>query len=109
PEMVALFNGFGGLASLLVGWAQKADALHTAKVAGMPLRMTLGAAAGGDGRFVAATVVLAVLIGGVTFTGSLVAFGKLAGKISSKPISYPSQNLVNALGLLATLAAGAVF
>ena len=62
PEMVALFNGFGGMASLLVGWASVGGASDT---------------------FTYVTIILAILIGGLTFTGSLVAYGKLSEKISS--------------------------
>ena len=61
PEMVALFNGFGGMASLLVGWA---------------------AIAPGASSFTSITIVLSILIGGLTFTGSVVAWGKLSGKLS---------------------------
>ncbi len=57
PEMVALFNGLGGAASLLVGWAALTP---TAEV------------------FTLVTIVLSILIGGVTLTGSLIAYGKLS-------------------------------
>ncbi len=118
PEMVAIFNGFGGIASLLVGWGTLHRAIEAGMAASTPaadppvtglepapavsVHDTLGLIGGGDGRFVAATIFLAVLIGGVTFTGSLVAFGKLAGKITSKPVLYTGQNWVN--GALAALA-----
>ncbi len=83
PEMVALFNGFGGVASLLVGWAE----YHMYPVPETsPLVTSLA-------------VYFAVLIGGITFTGSLVAFGKLSGKITAKPVLFKSQTLVNG-GLL---------
>jgi NAD(P) transhydrogenase subunit beta len=62
PEMVALFNGFGGMASLLVGVAAIAPA---------------------TGTFTLVTIVLSILIGGLTFTGSMVAYGKLSEKIGS--------------------------
>ncbi|MFK7829661.1 MAG: NAD(P)(+) transhydrogenase (Re/Si-specific) subunit beta [Congregibacter sp.] len=76
PEMVALFNGFGGLASLLVGAAAiSADA----------------------GVFTLITIVLSILIGGVTFTGSLVAYGKLSETISSAAIKFKNQQLVNSV------------
>ncbi|MAE75869.1 MAG: NAD synthetase [Planctomycetes bacterium] len=88
PEMVALFNGFGGIASLLVAWA----ALH------------VGMARVDDG-LVAASTFLAMLIGGVTFTGSLVAYGKLSGKVTAKPVLYDGQNLVNGAVLLVVLIA----
>ncbi len=75
PEMVALFNGFGGMASLLVGLAALDP--HNA------------------GALTLITVVLSVLIGGVTFTGSLVAYGKLSEKLASAPVMFPSQKMVN--------------
>ena len=83
PEMVALFNGFGGMASLLVGWAT----LEGSSLA----------------PFTMFTIFLSILIGGVTFSGSLVAYGKLSEKIPGRPIQFASQKLVN-LGILATLA-----
>jgi len=89
PEMVAIFNGFGGIASLLVAAAF--------------IVMTGGT---GGGHFSAATLFLAMLIGGVTFTGSIVAFGKLSGKLGSKPVLYSGQNLVNGLVLLLVVVAG---
>jgi NAD(P) transhydrogenase subunit beta len=67
PQMVALLNGFGGIASFLVGW----ENYHS-----QPDNIL----------FVRVAVMLAVLIGGVAFSGSLVAYGKLAGKISGRPI-----------------------
>lgn len=90
PEMVALFNGFGGLASLLVAWAE------------YDFKPSMSAA-------FAIPAILAVLIGGVTFTGSLVAFGKLAEIISGKPVLFRGQSLLNALLLLLAIAAGAAF
>ena len=82
PEMVALFNGSGGIASLLVGWAEYHQRFAE------PL--------GTIDTFTAAAIFLAVLIGGVAFTGSLVAFGKLAGRIPGQPIKFANQNLYNA-------------
>ena len=111
PEMVALFNGFGGIASLFIGWAQVQAAVRTyAQRSGefeglVSFRQVLGELGGGDGGFVAVTVCLAILIGGVTFTGSLVAFGKLSERITSKPVLYPGQQIVNVVALLATLGA----
>jgi NAD(P) transhydrogenase subunit beta len=68
PEMVALFNGFGGLASLCVGaWRRWA---------------------GAGGAFTLVTIVLSILIGGVTFTGSLVAWGKLSETINSGALRF---------------------
>ncbi|MCS6771425.1 MAG: NAD(P)(+) transhydrogenase (Re/Si-specific) subunit beta [Kiritimatiellae bacterium] len=85
PEMVALFNGFGGLASLLVGWSE----YHRHPESGL---------------FTLIATSLAVLIGGVTFSGSMVAYAKLAEKISGKPILFKGQQIANALLLLAAAA-----
>ena len=76
PEMVALFNGFGGMASLLVGTAASSDA---------------------DATFTLITIVLSILIGGVTFTGSLVAWGKLSETIPSAAVRFNRQQLVNSV------------
>ncbi len=101
PQMVALLNGFGGLASLLVAGAELAhewakpvadSALQTALNAGnAPVWL----------QFLIATA-LSGLIGGVTFTGSVVAFGKLQGIISDPP-RLPGQQIINIVLLLATL------
>jgi NAD(P) transhydrogenase subunit beta len=88
PEMVALFNGFGGMASLLVG----AAALATA-----------------SGTFVLVTIVLSILIGGLTFTGSLVAYGKLSETIGSGAVTFPGQQIVNSLIVLGILASSVMF
>ncbi len=95
PEMVALFNGFGGLASLLVAAAQ----LHFWLTSGVETTI---------GRFDAAALYAAMMIGGITFSGSLIAFGKLAGRLRGRPFIYTGQHLVNAavLSLLATGLAG---
>ena len=112
PEMVALFNGFGGLASLLVGWGTYqvvadamgvgwgAPALDAAKAA--KFMEDIG------GGFSSATIYLAILIGGVTFTGSVIAWGKLSGAVTQKPVLFTGQNIVNFLIVLAILV-GAVW
>ena len=90
PEMVALLNGFGGIASLLVAWAvylQEPGLSH----------------------FTALTVFLSVLIGGVTFSGSLVAYLKLAETISGKPLVFKGQHLANASLLLGAVLCGVFF
>jgi len=94
PQMVGLFNGFGGLASLLVGWSE----FH-------------GKWAGADETqlFTMVTMFLTVLIGGVTFSGSLVAFGKLAGVIAGRPVLYKGQNAFNSIILIAIAAVGVFF
>ncbi|MDG1663919.1 MAG: NAD(P)(+) transhydrogenase (Re/Si-specific) subunit beta [Pseudomonadales bacterium] len=97
PELVALFNGFGGLASLMVGWAALAVALSIADTtATVPL-------------FTLVTVFISILIGGLTFTGSLLAYGKLSERISGRPFMYAGQRIVNGLILLAVLACAVLF
>lgn len=83
PQMVALLNGLGGLASALVSLG---DACTYAPDA--PASLTLVNALGG------------VLIGGLTFTGSALAFAKLQGLVGSAPWTFPFQKVAN-LGLLA--------
>ena len=101
PEMVALLNGFGGLASLLVGWAEygKIRAYgwerYLAEFSGNPV-------------FTGTAIFLTVLIGGITFTGSLYAFAKLAGWLGGKPVLFRGQHIVNSLLLLLTVGGGAV-
>jgi NAD(P) transhydrogenase subunit beta len=90
PEMVALFNGFGGLASLLVGWGEYQMRPQA------PL-------------FTAIAIYLAVLIGGVTFTGSVLAFAKLSERITGKPILFKSQQVVNGLLVVLAILFGFVF
>jgi proton-translocating NAD(P)+ transhydrogenase subunit beta len=85
PEMVALFNGCGGAASALVAMAEFNG--HT----------------GAFANFTLITLLLSVIIGGLTFTGSIIAYTKLQGIISTRPITYPFQQVVNAGILLLTI------
>ncbi|MFQ3620861.1 MAG: NAD(P)(+) transhydrogenase (Re/Si-specific) subunit beta [Spirochaetales bacterium] len=88
PQMVALFNGFGGAASVLVAGAVLSESLVR----------------GGDPgtQFLVATAASG-LIGAVTFWGSLVAFGKLQGIITESPVRYKGEQIVKILFLLAAL------
>jgi len=89
PEMVALFNGSGGIASLLVGWG------------------TLYAPAGEVvSTFTAVTIILAILIGGMTFTGSMIAYGKLSETIGSGAVVFSGQRIFNSLLLIALIGSG---
>ena len=87
PELVAFFNGFGGLSSLLVGWAEFAK----------NPTFTLTEGVEGSPTFTAFAVVFAILIGGITFTGSMIAYLKLSGKMSGSAIVFPRQKIVNGL------------
>lgn len=106
PEMVALFNGSGGASSLLVGWAT----LYVADGSGVTGMMSkVGVATTGIDTFTAVTVVFAILIGGVTFTGSLIAYGKLSEKISSAAVVFTGQRVINSLLLAGLIAAAVMF
>jgi H+-translocating NAD(P) transhydrogenase subunit beta len=107
PELVALFNGFGGLASLLVGAAEYVKL----RDGGISLYLTKLQAQSGvtvPAWFVVVAIGLTVLIGGVTFTGSLIAYGKLSARISGKPMLFAGQQFINIALVLASLA-GIVF
>jgi NAD(P) transhydrogenase subunit beta len=83
PQMVALLNGLGGAASALVAGADL-----VANVVDKGVVPT---------GIVPTAIVLSVLIGGVTLTGSLIAFAKLQEVMTTAPITYPGQQVVNAL------------
>jgi len=87
PEMVALLNGFGGIASLLVGWAVYQMDPNVSFISAL-------------------TIFLSILIGGVTFTGSIIAWGKLSEIISGKPFLYTGQHIVNGFVLILLVSGG---
>ncbi len=91
PEMVALFNGFGGLASFAVALSDYYLKSGTNLASLDAVNLT--------------SIVLSLLIGGVTFTGSMVAYLKLDGKVSGQPITFTGQHLLNLVLLLAFVAA----
>ena len=83
PEMVAIFNGSGGIASLLVGWA----ALFNT----------------GNTLLTDITVVISIVVGGMTFSGSILAWGKLSEIMNSAAVVFSGQRVVNSaivIGLL---------
>lgn len=90
PELVALLNGSGGAASLLVGWVEY-------------LRNP------SPDAVTAVSIYVAILIGGVTVSGSVVAWAKLSEKISGKPVLFPGQQAVNAGIVLVALVLGVLF
>lgn len=98
PEFVALFNGTGGLASLLVGWAE----YHN--------RRGTWADTIPNQDYVSITAIYAaVFIGGVTFTGSIIAYLKLSEKMDGKPILYGGQQIVNTLLIFIVVGCGTAF
>ena len=88
PQLVAAFNGFGGIASALV-----------ASVAVIQSDLDTLAAE------TVVSILVSIVIGALTFTGSFVAFGKLQGIVSGRPLMFPGQHIVN--GLLAAALVGA--
>ncbi|MGF1451397.1 MAG: NAD(P)(+) transhydrogenase (Re/Si-specific) subunit beta [Opitutales bacterium] len=108
PEMVALFNGVGGLSSLLIGWAEFTKMRHEkllwdVGVYGFPDQT---AQASIFDPFTVTVIFLAILIGAVTFTGSIYAWGKLSGKLGGAAKTFPHQKTANAALLAFTLVAG---
>ncbi|MBF0500716.1 MAG: Re/Si-specific NAD(P)(+) transhydrogenase subunit beta [Candidatus Riflebacteria bacterium] len=89
PELVALMHSLVGLAAVLVGFASFMD----------PPANLLGA----EKTIHLLEIFLGILIGAVTFSGSLVAFGKLSGKISGKPLLLPGRHFINLAGLIVVI------
>lgn len=89
PELIALLHSFVGLAAVLVGWN---GALYDAGLEGALADIHH------------AEVFIGVFIGGVTFTGSIVAFLKLSARISSTPLMLPGKNVLNVGALVLFLA-----
>ena len=87
PELVAVFNGFGGGASALVAWGEFARSMDVTMFESASL-VTIG---------------LSIFIGALTFTGSFIAFGKLKGFISGNAITFPGLNIINIGAMLAIL------
>ena len=90
PQLVAIFNGFGGGASALAVGAALEEALKGGFVEEISVQFTLAAAASG-------------IIGGLSFTGSGIAFGKLQGLIMERPILLPARHVVNVVLTLVSL------
>ncbi len=97
PELVALMHSLVGLAACLVGFANYIDPvaaahLNSAEKAIHELEIYVG-----------------ILIGAITFSGSLIAFGKLSAKIGGKPLLLPGRHFMNLAGLLVVIYFGVVF
>jgi NAD(P) transhydrogenase subunit beta len=91
PEMVSLFNGFGGLASVAVA------------ISDFWLKTNVNMLS--MGIIITISIILSVFIGAITFTGSMVAFLKLNGKITGNPITFKGQHLINLILLLVFIGA----
>ena len=90
PQMVAIFNGFGGGASLLAAGAALEEVLAGELTEPLGVQFTVSTAS-------------AAIIGAVAFSGSLIAFAKLQGLISEQPILLPGRHVMNAIMLVACL------
>jgi NAD(P) transhydrogenase subunit beta len=97
PELVALMHSLVGLAAMLVGYANFVDPAVAASLT--PAENTVHEI----------EMYLGVLIGAVTFAGSVIAFGKLSGRITGKPVLLPGRHWLNLAGLLAVLYFGYAF
>jgi NAD(P) transhydrogenase subunit beta len=98
PQMVGMLNGFGGGASTLVALAEYFRLNPNYPVdTGLPFNLPVDTGI---------AIVLSLLIGGVTFTGSMIAFGKLQGIVTGKVVKYPLQHPLNLILILIVLAGG---
>jgi NAD(P) transhydrogenase subunit beta len=96
PELVAIMHSLVGFAACTIGFASFID---TSTVFPTAAEHTIHIM----------EIYIGVLIGAVTFTGSVIAFGKLSGKISGKPMLLPARHLLNLAGLLVVIYFGYVF
>jgi NAD(P) transhydrogenase subunit beta len=97
PELVALMHSLVGLAAVLVGFANYIDPAAAAGFQGAEKTIHEG------------EIYIGVLIGAVTFSGSLIAFGKLSAKIGGKPMLLPARHWINLAGLLVVIWCGGWF
>lgn len=94
PQLVAILHSFVGLAAVLVGFATYLGHHEVAE---------------GEKLIHLAEIFIGVCIGAITFTGSVIAFGKLQGTLSGRPLLLPGRHLINILMLAATIALGVWF
>ena len=88
PELVALMHSLVGLAAALVGFANYIDPAASSHLQGV------------EKTIHEIEIYVGILIGAVTFSGSIIAFGKLSGKIGGSPLLLPGRHLLNLIGLL---------
>jgi H+-translocating NAD(P) transhydrogenase subunit beta len=96
PQLVAILHSFVGLAAVLVGFGSYLD----------PKTQSLHGAAH---TIHLVEVFIGIFIGAITFTGSIIAWGKLEGKVRSKALMYPGRHAVNIILLLACIVLGVLF
>lgn len=96
PELVALMHSLVGLAAVLVGYASFID----------PASAELK---GAEKTIHSIEIYIGILIGAVTFSGSVAAFGKLAGSVSGRPLLLPGRHWINLAGLLVVIGCGKQF
>src|SRR5678809_1221617 len=94
PELVALMHSLVGLAAVLIGYANYIDPAAT------------GHLQGAEKTIHELEIYIGVLIGAITFSGSLIAFGKLSAKITGKPLLLPARHWINLLLLVLVLVFG---
>jgi len=97
PELVALMHSLVGLAAMLVGYANFIDPA---------VSVTMTPA---ENKVHEIEMYLGVLIGAVTFSGSVIAFGKLSARITGKPVLLPARHWINLAGLLVVIYCGYAF
>src|SRR5581483_12415530 len=97
PELVALMHSLVGLAAVLIGYANYIDPAATAHFQGA------------EKTIHELEIYIGILIGAVTFSGSLIAFGKLSAKITGKPVLLPGRHWLNLIGLLVVIYFGGQF
>jgi len=105
PELVALMHSLVGLAAALIGYANYIDpatAFHL--VDGKLIELTHA-----EKTIHEVEIYIGILIGAVTFSGSIIAFGKLSGRIGGKPLLLPARHWINLIGLLVVIYYGAEF
>ena len=105
PELVALMHSLVGLAAMLVGFASYIDpasAFQMIDEKSIPLTPT-------ELHIHEMEIYIGILIGAVTFSGSIIAFGKLSGKIGGKPMLLPGRHWLNLAGLLIIIYFGREF
>src|SRR5512134_42815 len=94
PELVALMHSLVGIAAVMVGFANYIDPAASAHFKGA------------EKTIHELEIYIGVLIGAVTFSGSVIAFGKLSAKISGRPVLLPGRHWLNLAGLLAVIGFG---